>query len=62
MGFSTDAIHAGQPPEPTTGSVTVPIYQTSTYVYPELGRHTGFDYARSINPTRLALERCLAAL
>ena len=62
MGFSTDAIHAGQPPEPTTGAVTVPIYQTSTYVYPELGRHTGFDYARTINPTRLALERCLAAL
>jgi cystathionine beta-lyase/cystathionine gamma-synthase len=62
MGFSTDAIHAGQPPEPTTGSVTVPIYQTSTYAYEELGRHRGFDYARTINPTRLALERCLAAL
>ena len=62
MGFSTDAIHAGQPPDPATGAVTVPIYQTSTYVYEELGRHRGFDYARTINPTRLALERCLAAL
>ncbi|MEE9218180.1 MAG: PLP-dependent aspartate aminotransferase family protein [Acidobacteriota bacterium] len=62
MGFSTDAIHAGQPPDPATGSVTVPIYQTSTYVYEELGKHRGFDYARTINPTRLALERCAAAL
>jgi cystathionine beta-lyase/cystathionine gamma-synthase len=62
MGFATDAIHAGQPPDPATGAVTVPIYQTSTYVYEEVGRHRGFDYARTINPTRLALERCLAAL
>jgi cystathionine beta-lyase/cystathionine gamma-synthase len=62
MGFSTDAIHAGQPPDPTTGAVSVPIYQTSTYAYEEVGRHRGFDYARTINPTRLALERCLAAL
>lgn len=62
MGFSTDAIHAGQEPDPATGAVSVPIYQTSTYAQIELGRDKGFDYARSINPTRLALERSLAAL
>jgi len=62
MGFSTDAIHAGQEPDPATGAVAVPIYQTSTYAQIELGRDKGFDYARSINPTRLALERSLAAL
>ncbi len=62
MGFSTDAIHAGQEPDPTTGAVTTPIYQTSTYVQEELGKHKGFEYARTQNPTRLALERCLAAL
>lgn len=62
MGFSTDCIHAGQEPEPVTGAVTVPIYQTSTYVQPELGRHKGFEYARTKNPTRSALEANLAAL
>ncbi|HSQ59155.1 MAG TPA: cystathionine gamma-synthase [Acidobacteriota bacterium] len=62
MGFSTDAIHAGQEPDPTTGAVTMPIYQTSTYVQEELGKHKGFEYARTHNPTRLALERCLATL
>ncbi len=62
MGFSTDAIHAGQEPEPTTGSVTIPIFQTSTYRLPELGAKTGFDYARTVNPTRTALETCLARL
>ncbi|MCZ6746031.1 MAG: PLP-dependent aspartate aminotransferase family protein [Acidobacteria bacterium] len=62
MGFFTDAIHAGQEPDPATGAVSVPIYQTSTYAQIELGRDKGFDYARSINPTRLALERSLAAL
>lgn len=62
MGFSTDCIHAGQEPEPHTGSVTVPIFQTSTYVQPELGRHTGYEYARTQNPTRSALEANLAAL
>ncbi|HET7903965.1 MAG TPA: cystathionine gamma-synthase [Candidatus Eisenbacteria bacterium] len=62
MGFSTDAIHAGQEPDPTTGAVTTPIYQTSTYVQEELGKHKGFEYARTHNPTRLALERCLATL
>ena len=62
MGFSTDAIHAGQESDPTTGSVTVPIYQTSTYEMVELGVTTGYDYARTINPTRAALERSLAAI
>jgi cystathionine beta-lyase/cystathionine gamma-synthase len=61
-GFSTRAIHAGQNPDPTTGSVTVPIYATSTYVQPELGRHLGFEYARVQNPTRFALEANVAAL
>lgn len=62
MGFSTDAIHAGQEPDPTTGSVSVPIYQTSTYKIPELGVVRGFDYARTVNPTRTALEACVARL
>ncbi|HEX7078181.1 MAG TPA: PLP-dependent aspartate aminotransferase family protein [Candidatus Eisenbacteria bacterium] len=62
MGFSTDAIHAGQPPDPSTGAISIPIYQTSTYVQEELGKHKGFEYARTQNPTRLALERCLATL
>ena len=61
-GFSTRAIHAGQPPDPTTGSVTVPIYQTSTYVQDELGKHKGFEYARVQNPTRFALEENIASL
>ena len=61
-GFSTRAIHAGQKPDPTTGSVAVPIYQTSTYVQDELGRHKGFEYARVQNPTRFALEENLAAI
>jgi len=62
MGFATDCIHAGQEPEPHTGAVTIPIYQTSTYVQPELGRHKGYEYARTKNPTRSALEANLAAL
>jgi O-succinylhomoserine (thiol)-lyase len=62
MGFSTDCIHAGQEPEPHTGAVTIPIYQTSTYVQPELGKHKGYEYARTKNPTRSALEANLAAL
>lgn len=62
MAFATDCIHAGQEPEPETGAVTVPIYQTSTYVQPELGRHKGYEYARTKNPTRSALEANLAAL
>ncbi len=62
MGIATDCIHAGQEPEEVTGAVTVPIFQTSTYVQPELGRHKGFEYARTQNPTRFALEKNLAAL
>jgi cystathionine gamma-lyase/cystathionine beta-lyase/cystathionine gamma-lyase/homocysteine desulfhydrase len=62
MGFSTDQIHAGQEPDPTTGAVTIPIYQTSTYVQAELGKHKGFEYARTQNPTRAALEQCVATL
>ncbi|HEV7922020.1 MAG TPA: cystathionine gamma-synthase [Thermoanaerobaculia bacterium] len=62
MAFSTDCIHAGQEPEPVTGAVTIPIYQTSTYVQPELGRHKGYEYARTQNPTRAALEANIAAL
>jgi cystathionine beta-lyase/cystathionine gamma-synthase len=61
-GFSTRAIHAGQHPDPTTGSVTVPIYATSTYVHDALGEHKGFEYARVQNPTRAALEANVAAL
>jgi cystathionine gamma-lyase/cystathionine beta-lyase/cystathionine gamma-lyase/homocysteine desulfhydrase len=62
MKFSTNAIHAGQEPDSATGAVTVPIYQTSTYAQEGLGKHKGFEYARTQNPTRLALERNLAAL
>jgi cystathionine beta-lyase/cystathionine gamma-synthase len=61
-GFETRAIHAGQEPDPTTGSVIVPIYQTSTYVQPALGQHKGYEYSRTGNPTRTALEECVAAL
>jgi cystathionine beta-lyase/cystathionine gamma-synthase len=62
LGFSTRAIHAGQPPDPSTGSVSVPIYQTSTYVQEELGKHKGYEYARVQNPTRQALEENVASL
>ena len=62
FGFETLAIHAGQEPDPTTGAVVVPIYQTSTYVQSEVGVHRGYEYSRSGNPTRTALETCLAAL
>jgi len=62
MGFSTDAIHVGQEPDPATGAIIVPIYQTSTYVQEELGKHKGYEYARTANPTRSALERNLACL
>jgi cystathionine gamma-synthase/cystathionine gamma-lyase len=60
--FATRAIHAGQEPDPTTGAVMTPIYATSTYVQESPGKHKGFDYARSINPTRLAYEKCIADL
>jgi cystathionine gamma-lyase/cystathionine beta-lyase/cystathionine gamma-lyase/homocysteine desulfhydrase len=62
MGFSTDAIHAGNAPDPTTGAVAVPIYQTSTYVQEALGKHKGYEYARTQNPTRAALEENLNVL
>lgn len=62
MGFSTDAIHAGQIPDPTTGAVITPIYQTSTYAQYELGKNTGFEYGRTNNFTRQALEKNIATL
>ncbi len=62
MGFSTIAIHAGNEPDSATGAVSVPIYQTSTYAQDGLGIHKGFEYARTQNPTRLALEKNIAAL
>jgi cystathionine beta-lyase/cystathionine gamma-synthase len=62
MGFATDCIHAGQEPEPATGAVVTPIFQTSTYVQEGIGRHKGYEYARTQNPTRRALEKNLAAL
>ncbi len=61
-GFSTRAIHAGQPADPATGATVVPIYATSTYTQSAPGEHKGYDYSRSGNPTRTALETCLAAL
>jgi len=60
--FSTICLHAGQEPDPSTGAIVTPIYQTSTYVQDELGRHKGFEYARTQNPTRMALERNIAAI
>src|ERR671925_1001521 len=60
--FSTICLHAGQEPDPATGAIIVPIYQTSTYVQEALGKHKGFEYARTQNPTRLALEQNLAAM
>ena len=60
-GFSTICLHAGQEPDPSTGAIITPIYQTSTYVQEELGKHKGFEYARSQNPTRFAFERAVAA-
>jgi cystathionine gamma-synthase len=62
MEFETRAIHVGQEPDPTTGSLTTPIYQTSTYVQDGVGVHKGYDYARVANPTRTALQTCLASL
>jgi cystathionine beta-lyase/cystathionine gamma-synthase len=60
--FSTICIHAGQEPDPSTGAIITPIYQTSTYVQEAVGRHKGFEYARTQNPTRLALEKNIAAI
>src|SRR5947209_19753600 len=61
-GFATRAIHAGQEPDPATGATIVPIYATSTYTQAAPGKHKGYEYSRSGNPTRAALEACLAAL
>lgn len=62
MKFGTKAIHAGQEPDPSTGAIMTPIYQTSTYVQESPGKHKGYAYARGKNPTRSALEKCIAAL
>jgi len=62
MGFSTDAIHAGQIPDPTTGAVITPIYQTSTYAQEALGKNKGYEYGRTHNLTRSALENNIAVL
>ena len=62
FGFGTKAIHAGQEPDPTTGAIMTPIYQTSTYWQESPGNHKGYAYARGKNPTRTALEKCLAEL
>lgn len=62
LGFETRAIHVGQDPDPATGAVVVPIYQTSTYAQEDVGRHKGYEYSRTQNPTRTALEQCLASL
>ena len=62
MEFETRAIHVGQEPDPSTGAITTPIFQTSTYVQDAVGVHKGYDYARVANPTRTALQECLASL
>jgi cystathionine gamma-synthase len=62
MEFETRAIHVGQEPDPATGALTTPIYQTSTYAQDAVGSHKGYDYARVANPTRTALQECLASL
>jgi cystathionine gamma-synthase len=62
VDFETRAIHEGQEPDPATGAVSVPIYQTATYVQDAVGEHKGYDYSRGANPTRTALQLCLASL
>ncbi len=62
QGFATRAIHAGQEPDPQTGAVIVPLYLTSTYAQSEVGVHRGYEYSRTDNPTRTALQTCLASL
>src|SRR3954453_1092996 len=61
-GFETRAIHDGQPPDPASGAVVTPITLSSTFVHEEVGKHSGYEYARSGNPTRQAYEQCLASL
>src|SRR5436305_11958950 len=62
LEFETRAIHVGQEPDPATGAVVTPIYQTSTYAQSAVGEHLGYEYSRTGNPTRSALETCLASL
>src|SRR5213592_2076620 len=62
MDFETRAIHEGQQPDPATGALITPIYQTSTYLQDEVGKNKGYDYSRAGNPRRTALETCLASL
>ena len=62
MDFETRAIHVGQEPDPATGAIITPIYQTATYVQDAVGEHKGYDYSRVANPTRRALETALASL
>ena len=62
MDFETRAIHEGQQPDPATGALTVPIYQTSTFAQEAVGETKGYDYSRTSNPTRTALQLCLASL
>ena len=62
MRFATKAIRVGQQPDPTTGSISVPVYQTANFIFDDLGKPHGYEYSRSGNPTRTALEQCLAAL
>lgn len=62
LDIATKVIHAGQQPDPSTGAVMTPIYATSTYVQESPGKHKGFEYSRTHNPTRLAYERCIASL
>jgi cystathionine gamma-lyase len=62
LGLGTRAIHAGQHPDPSTGAIMTPIYATSTYVQESPGKHKGYEYSRSQNPTRMAYERCVADL
>ena len=62
MEFETRAIHDGQEPDPSTGAILTPIYATSTYVQDEVGKHKGYEYSRTGNPTRTALQECLASL
>ena len=62
MKFETACIHAGQSPDPATGAIMTPVYQTSTYVQDSVGHHRGYEYSRTANPTRTALQACLAAL
>ena len=62
MNFSTKAIRVGQDPEKATGSIAVPIYQTVNFAFQDIGKHKGYEYSRSGNPTRTAYETCLASL